>query len=123
MFAFAREVAAKAPPETRLPLLVTTAHWEMCLAELRSGGKYFVDPAVWEEMRESYGKVLANFPKAVGSGNFLAKAAYLGGDLSPGHGGIGDHRGPVGQGLLVHRRLLQQGESLRSRQGVQTLMA
>lgn len=79
MFSFARESVRKAPPKSRIPMVLATAHWEMYY---RSGENtsYFRDPNIWKEMKEVYQIVTRSFPEAKTTHNWFARTAYLAGD-------------------------------------------
>ena len=79
MFLFARESVRKAPPKTRIPMVLARAHWEMYH---RSGknASYFMNPNIWKEMKEVYQTVTQCFPKAKTTHNWFARTAYLAGD-------------------------------------------
>ncbi len=79
MFSFARESVRKAPPKTRIPMVLPAAHWEMYS---RSGedASYFRNPNIWKEMKEVYQTVTRSFPEAKTTDNWFARTAYLAGD-------------------------------------------
>jgi tetratricopeptide (TPR) repeat protein len=79
MFSFARESVRKAPPKTRIPLVLPVAHWEMYQ---RSGenSSYFRNPNIWKEMKEVYQTVTKSFPEEKTTRNWFARTAYLAGD-------------------------------------------
>jgi hypothetical protein len=79
MFSFARESVRKAPPKSRIPMVLPVAHWEMYS---RSGenASYFRDPKIWKEMKEVYQAVTKSFPEANSTLNWFARTAYLAGD-------------------------------------------
>ncbi len=93
MFSFARESVRKAPPKTRIPMVLPVAHWEMYL---RSEGdaSYFRDPKIWKEVKEVYQTVTKSFPGANSTLNWFARTAYLAGDYDTAREElkkIGDH--------------------------------
>ena len=79
MFSFARESVRKAPPKSRIPAVLATAHWEMYD---RSGedASYFRNPNIWKEMKEVYQTVARSFPEEKRTHNWFARTAYLAGD-------------------------------------------
>jgi tetratricopeptide (TPR) repeat protein len=79
MFSFARESVRKAPPKSRIPMVLATAHWEIYN---RSGenASYFGNPNIWKEMKEVYQTVTKSFPEAKTTHNWFARTAYLAGD-------------------------------------------
>lgn len=80
MLAFARHHAEHAPPDSAAPRLVAKAHWDMYI--ITKNRDYFKDPAVWREVRESYKKTIERFPKSLESRNWLARSAFMAGDLA-----------------------------------------
>jgi tetratricopeptide (TPR) repeat protein len=79
MFSFARESVRKAPPKSRIPMVLATAHWEMYK---RSGknASYFRNPNFWKEVKVVYQTVTKSFPEARTTHNWFARTAYLAGD-------------------------------------------
>jgi tetratricopeptide (TPR) repeat protein len=79
MFSFAREAVKRAPSDSRVPAILTDAHWEM-YERLGSMRSYFGNPAVWKEMKEVYLTLSKRFPNSNRIPNWFAKTAYLAGD-------------------------------------------
>lgn len=79
MLSFARESVKKAPPGSRIPGVLLTAHWEVYFREGKDSS-YFRDPYTWKEMKEVYRTLTKSFPKAKRTHNWFARTAYLAGD-------------------------------------------
>ncbi|MCP4396092.1 MAG: tetratricopeptide repeat protein [bacterium] len=81
MFAFARKAARNSSSKSRIPLLLTDAHWNMQRLS-KHPYAYFKVPDVWKETRMAYETFLSHYPHAMGTHNRFALAAYLAGDYS-----------------------------------------
>jgi len=78
MFDFARESSKNAPPHSLVPKVLLDAHWEMNWQT--KDGTYLKNPAVWDEMKSTYNRLLNDFPNANSLRNWYAFGAYLAGD-------------------------------------------
>ena len=79
MFLFARESVRKAPPKSRIPMVLPAAHWEMYDGS-GTRASYFRNSNVWKEMKEAYQTVTKSFPEAKRTHNWFARTAYMAGD-------------------------------------------
>jgi tetratricopeptide (TPR) repeat protein len=79
MFSFARDAVRKAPPGSRIPGVLLSAHWEMYYRS-NSDASYFKNILVWKEMKEVYLILSNRFPESNNIHNWFARTAYLAGD-------------------------------------------
>jgi tetratricopeptide (TPR) repeat protein len=80
MFAFARQTARNAPPDSLAPRVLAKAHWEM-YAWSEDKRSYFKNPEVWNEIKKVYTTLTRQFPESNELHNWFAKTAYLADDL------------------------------------------
>jgi len=79
MFSFAREAAGKAPPNSKIAMVLANAHWEM-YRQSDNDPLYYREPEVWKEVKGAHETALKSFPEASNIRNWLARIAYLAGD-------------------------------------------
>lgn len=79
MLDFARETLRNAPPNSRAPIILSIAHWDIYEESDYKKG-YFKDPVVWSELKATYQHVLNGFPESNRTRNWFARTAYLAGE-------------------------------------------
>ncbi len=80
MFAFARYWAKNSPAGSMGPLVLAKAHWEMFT--ITKNPAYFRDQAVWTELKGVYSSLLESFPRSKELHNWMARSAFLSGDVT-----------------------------------------
>ena len=98
MFAFARRAVLEHPDDPMFGLLVVNSHLELAnRTDSTHHKKYFVQPKVWQEVRELLERILAKYPRSFRNHNRMALYAFYGEDYARSRQefeAVGDHWEP-----------------------------
>lgn len=83
MMEFARSQAANSAQNSKSPILVPMAHWEMAFAYYyQNPAAYFGKKPVWEECKKALDTAVERFPKSVEIRTLYLRTAYYAGALT-----------------------------------------
>ena len=83
MFEFAKNQAGTSSPDSKSPLLIPMAHWEVVQSYYSQAPKdYFSKVPIWEDCKTAFEELIKRFPKSVEIRTMYLRTAYYAGDLT-----------------------------------------